>query len=703
MRKILAAALSLLLLVTPAWADSLIPNLPAAGASSGSDQFPVSQSGGNAAAQTLSVVFATPPAIGGTTPAAGAFTTLSATGAGTFAGASFSGGLTFSGLSNGTQVSCLGLSASNSVVLLNSACGTPGVTSITGTSGQVTASASTGAVTLSLPSTLTQNTTYSGTATFSNTVSGTGITNLFGSPPAIGGTSAAGGAFTTLSASSTVSGSGFSTYLASPPAIGGISAAAGTFTNLTATGTTTLGVTGSTQCLHVNGSGVVSGVGFDCGSGGGGSLTVNDTASHSVTSTTTIDLSQGLALTGNGSGTATFITYAPDRPVSTGTATPATGDLGGLITVTSANSTNTASSPSNTVFTQAGETVVLSNQAATVLTITNPNFTVAGVALSTKIHQNGWMLDTFNGASIDAIGYPGADTITASAVPIFTSDGSGALTASEISDASAGGVTVGSPTGGQKGAGTINATGLFVNGNAVSTGGTVTSIATTSPITGGTITTTGTIACATCVTSAASLTNNALMLGAGSQGSQTDATITASAGSLTLSPAGTASSLIMGNATSGQVTLQTVTGALGTVTASLPANTGTIAELNLKQSWTAAQRGTPTNISISTATFTPNFDTAQNFEIDLVHASCPCTLANPSTTLVAGQSGMIEVHQSATGSDTIGTWGSDYQYAGGTASISLSTAASAVDYLPYYVNNAATGIVLGGIIKGPAH
>lgn len=62
-------------------------------------------------------------------------------------------------------------------------------------------------------------------------------------------------------------------------------------------------------------------------------------------------------------------------------------------------------------------------------------------------------------------------------------------------------------------------------GNAPSGGsGTVTSIATTSPITGGTITTTGTIACATCVTSAASLTSGAIMTGAGSQASQTNTT-----------------------------------------------------------------------------------------------------------------------------------------------------------------------------------
>lgn len=95
-----------------------------------------------------------------------------------------------------------------------------------------------------------------------------------------------------------------------------------------------------------------------------------------------------------------------------------------------------------------------------------------------------------------------------------------------------GGVTVPSTvTGGDKGVGTLNASGLYVNGTAVSTTtGTVTSIATTSPITGGTITSTGTIACATCVTSAASLTSNSLMIGAGSQAS---AVTTTASGMLT--------------------------------------------------------------------------------------------------------------------------------------------------------------------------
>jgi hypothetical protein len=64
---------------------------------------------------------------------------------------------------------------------------------------------------------------------------------------------------------------------------------------------------------------------------------------------------------------------------------------------------------------------------------------------------------------------------------------------------------------------TTDANGLLIDGGTPGAGGTVTNIATTSPITGGAITTTGTIACATCVTSAAALTVNRIVLGAASQ------------------------------------------------------------------------------------------------------------------------------------------------------------------------------------------
>jgi len=74
----------------------------------------------------------------------------------------------------------------------------------------------------------------------------------------VGTTTAAAGAFTTLSASSTVSGTGFSTYLASPPAIGGTAAAAGAFTTLTTSSTVTLNGGTANGVGYLNGSKVLT-------------------------------------------------------------------------------------------------------------------------------------------------------------------------------------------------------------------------------------------------------------------------------------------------------------------------------------------------------------------------------------------------------------------------------------------------------------
>jgi hypothetical protein len=162
---------------------------------------------------------------------------------------------------------------------------------------------------------------------------------------------------------------------------------------------------------------------------------------------------------------------------------------------------------------------------------------------------------------------------------------------------------------------------------------------------------------------------------------------------------GTAGAPVVNGGALGTPSGGTLTSATGLPAAGV---VGTAATLGAAQSFTKAQRGTPVNVGISTATFTPSFDNSQNFEIDLTSA-CPCTLANPSTSLVAGQSGVIEVHQDGSGSRTIGTWGTNYLYVGGTSTITLSTTASAVDYFSYYVNNAATGVVLGALLKAPAH
>jgi hypothetical protein len=92
----------------------------------------------------------------------------------------------------------------------------------------------------------------SGTVT---NLTGTASININGT---VGATTPTTGAFTTLSASSTVSGTGFSTYLASPPAIGGTAAAAGAFTTLAASGAVTLSGGTANGVAYLNGSKVVT-------------------------------------------------------------------------------------------------------------------------------------------------------------------------------------------------------------------------------------------------------------------------------------------------------------------------------------------------------------------------------------------------------------------------------------------------------------
>lgn len=114
--------------------------------------------------------------------------------------------------------------------------GTGGFTNLTTGTGVVTAlGVNTGSSGAFVVNGGALGTPLSGTVT---NLTGTASININGT---VGATTPNTGAFTTLSASSTVSGSGFSTYLASPPAIGGTAAAAGTFTTLTANGNTILG------------------------------------------------------------------------------------------------------------------------------------------------------------------------------------------------------------------------------------------------------------------------------------------------------------------------------------------------------------------------------------------------------------------------------------------------------------------------------
>lgn len=116
--------------------------------------------------------------------------------------------------------------------------------------------------------------------------------------------------------------------------------------------------------------------------------------------------------------------------------------------------------------------------------------------------------------------------------------------------------------------------------------------------------------------------------------------------------------------------------------------------------WTGQNSSTPVALTISTATFTPTGAT-NHYTIGLTSA-CPCTLANPSATPVAGTEGTFKITQDGTGSRTITTWGSMYQIEGGTSAIALSTAANAHDLFAYHVID-ATHIDLTFASKNPTH
>jgi hypothetical protein len=142
---------------------------------------------------------------------------------------------------------------------------------------------------------------------------------------------------------------------------------------------------------------------------------------------------------------------------------------------------------------------------------------------------------------------------------------------------------------------------------------------------------------------------------------------------------------------------------LGGSTAPVCGTDANISYTDVATSYTKSQRVPTGAVTISTSTFTPNLDTTQDFSLALVHASCPCTLANPSTTPAAGQHGVITITQSATGSDTVATLGTDWALGGGSSGgIPLSSTANAKDYCPYDVVSSSL-IVIGACVLNASH
>jgi hypothetical protein len=127
-------------------------------------------------------------------------------------------------------------------------------------------------------------------------------------------------------------------------------------------------------------------------------------------------------------------------------------------------------------------------------------------------------------------------------------------------------------------------------------------------------------------------------------------------------------------------TTLTVTDPTADRTITLPDATTTVAGLAVAQTFTKAQRGSVVSLT-DAATIAVDLSLGNNFSVTLAGNR---TLGAP-TNVTAGQSGVIVVTQDSTGSRTL-AYNSVYKFAGGTAP-TLTTTASAVDVLAYYVES----------------
>lgn len=139
--------------------------------------------------------------------------------------------------------------------------------------------------------------------------------------------------------------------------------------------------------------------------------------------------------------------------------------------------------------------------------------------------------------------------------------------------------------------------------------------------------------------------------------------------------------LLLGSST-GATTFSSANASATNYTATLPANTGTLAELNLAQTFTATQSVGVETISAATSILTPSGD-KNDYIVTLVHANQPFTLANMSNVPPADTRGIIKIIQSSAGGDAITTYGASYKSPGGTSTITLSSGANAIDIFDY--------------------
>jgi hypothetical protein len=163
---------------------------------------------------------------------------------------------------------------------------------------------------------------------------------------------------------------------------------------------------------------------------------------------------------------------------------------------------------------------------------------------------------------------------------------------------------------------------------------------------------------------------------------------------LALGSSGVLGSETFGNATSGTITLKPVIGALGTVTASLPANTGTVAELNLAQTWSATQ-----TFGNLTVTGTPTFSGIEGASTYCLQISSVGVLSNTGSPCGSGSGAVNSVSNSngtLTISPTTGSVVASLNLANANTWTAIQTFPSGSITNAELANDTISGIALGG-------
>ena len=313
-------------------------------------------------------------------------------------------------------------------------------------------------------------------------------------------------------------------------------------------GNATINVTGSTQCLHVNSVGLITGTGSDCGAGGGGvsSLTGDSVVYNNSASTGAVTLSLATQTANNifagpSSGGAVAPTFR--SLVGADLPNPAASTLGGVESLVATshqwiNTISTSGVPSSTqpAFTDISGAATTTQMPAAhkeAVTAFMRSNQVGSMGVPDQESINGRIARYFKaGTWTGSNNFTGAFQITGTSLPAqaagtlglagtATKPTLGANSEGDMFLTAAGGINLigqGSTndfslfnSGGTSvctvatGTTTLNCVGLQINGTNVSTTtGTVTSVATNNGVTGGTITTTGTIGLA-------SVSNNSVL------------------------------------------------------------------------------------------------------------------------------------------------------------------------------------------------